>query len=89
MQRFIKFDALLCRECGTALVRSYTARTLIQGWWGIFSLFIANPFTIVMNLKALFEVRRFPEPEYTLVPAGLTSANDRGPSGPSGSAGLR
>lgn len=74
MQRFIRLDQVLCRECGTRIVLRYTRQTLIQGWWGPISLFIANPFTIVMNGVALIKARRIPAPEYTLRPRGLRDA---------------
>ena len=50
LQRFVRIEPVLCRECGTRTVLRYAARTLVQGWWGMVSLLIANPFTIVMNI---------------------------------------
>jgi hypothetical protein len=73
MQRFIRVEPVLCRECGTRTVLRYTKRTLIQGWWGPISLFIANPFTIAMNLVALVQARRTPSPEYTIQPKGIAT----------------
>jgi hypothetical protein len=42
-------------------------RTLVQGWWGLISLVIANPFTIVMNLVALVQARRLPPPQLSSI----------------------
>ena len=63
MQRFIKIQRTLCRECGTRTVMQYTGRTLVQGWWGVISFVIANPFTIVMNMVALVQAKRLPAPQ--------------------------
>ena len=60
MQKFFKIQPTLCRECGTRTVLQYTGRTLVQGWWGLISLFISNPFTILMNLVALVQAKRLP-----------------------------
>jgi hypothetical protein len=65
LQRFVKVEPTLCRECGTRTVLRYTGQTLVQGWWGLVSLFIANPFTIVMNVVALIEARRLAPPQLT------------------------
>jgi hypothetical protein len=63
LQRFIKIQPTLCRECGTRTVLQYTGRTLVQGWWGLVSLLIANPFTILLNLVALVHARQLPPPQ--------------------------
>lgn len=63
VQRFIKIQPVLCRECGTRTVLQFTGRTLVQGWWGLVSLFIANPFTILMNLVALVQARKSGAPQ--------------------------
>jgi ribosomal protein L37AE/L43A len=67
LQKFVKIEPTLCRECGTRTVMRYTGRTLIQGWWGLISLLIANPFTIVMNLVALVQARRLPPPQLSSI----------------------
>jgi len=67
LQRFVRIEPTLCRECGTCTVVRYTARTLVQGWWGLISLLIANPFTIVMNLVALVQARRLPPPQLSSI----------------------
>src|SRR5436189_4624344 len=63
MQNFVKIAPTLCRECGTTVVWDYTTQTLVQGWWGPFSLVIGNPFTIIMNMVALVQAKRLPPPE--------------------------
>lgn len=68
MQRFIRIQPTLCRECGTRVVLQYTGRTLVQGWWGIISLFISNPFTILMNMVALVQAKRLPAPQLSSAP---------------------
>jgi hypothetical protein len=67
LQKFVKIEPTLCRECGTRTVMRYTRRTLVQGWWGLISLVIANPFTIVMNLVALVQARRLPPPQLSSI----------------------
>jgi len=63
MQKFFKVTPTLCRECGTRTVWEFTSKTLVQGWWGVFSLFIANPFAILMNMVALVQAKRLPPPQ--------------------------
>jgi hypothetical protein len=40
-----------CRNCGIAVYREFTNRTLLTGWWGIIAFF-ANIVTVVGNLIA-------------------------------------
>jgi hypothetical protein len=68
MQRFIKLHAVLCRECGVRTTLRYTGRTLVEGWWGLFSFFVGNPFTIVMNVVALIKARRIDPPQRSVTP---------------------
>ncbi|WP_128557485.1 hypothetical protein [Streptomyces triticagri] len=42
----------MCAVCGTAVFREMTTRTLWQGWWSPFSLFLLAPFALVRNLVA-------------------------------------
>ncbi|MCH0541803.1 hypothetical protein I3F58_19985 [Streptomyces sp. MUM 203J] len=49
----MKFEHLkgpFCRDCGIAVVRQMTTRTLCLGWWSPLSLVIFTPFTLVWNL---------------------------------------
>jgi len=61
MQRFVKLQAPLCRDCGTKITRDYTTRTLVQGWWGIISFF-ANWFCLATNLAAYRKASQLPAP---------------------------
>jgi hypothetical protein len=40
MMRFRHLDGPFCRDCGLAVFRDMTAKTLLQGWWGLLSFFI-------------------------------------------------
>ncbi|MEV7525899.1 hypothetical protein [Streptomyces sp. NPDC091371] len=52
VMRFHSVDGPFCRQCGRALVRIMTTKTLWQGWWSPFSLVFFTPFTLVWNLIA-------------------------------------
>jgi hypothetical protein len=67
LQKFVKVEPTLCRDCGTRTIMRFTGRTLVQGWWGLISFFLANPFTIVMNLVALVQARRLPAPQLSSI----------------------
>ncbi|MEC4570422.1 hypothetical protein [Streptomyces virginiae] len=60
MMRFEDLDGPFCRDCGLAVVRQMTYRTLILGWWGPLSLVILNPLTLVWNLVAHLKYRALP-----------------------------
>jgi hypothetical protein len=55
LMRFRHLDGPFCRDCGLAVFRDMTARTLFQGWWGFASFFI----TIGTVVKNAFLGRRF------------------------------
>jgi hypothetical protein len=63
LQRFVRIEPTLCRHCGTRTILRYTGRTLVQGWWGLISMLVANPYTIVMNLVALVQARKLAPPQ--------------------------
>ena len=67
LQKFVKIEPTLCRECGTRTIVRFTGRTLVQGWWGLISFLFANPFTIVMNRVALVQARRLGPPQLSSV----------------------
>jgi hypothetical protein len=67
LQKFVKIEPTLCRDCGTRPVMRYTGRTLVKGWSGLISLVIANPFTIVLNLVALVQARRLLPPRLSSI----------------------
>lgn len=52
VMRFHRVDGPFCRQCGRALVRIMTTKTLCQGWWSPFSLVLFTPFTLIWNLIA-------------------------------------
>jgi hypothetical protein len=68
MQRFVKLRTPLCRACGPQLVRTYTLRTLWQGWWGLISFFV-NWFVLAANLATWMKLRQLEEPSGGLGPA--------------------
>jgi hypothetical protein len=51
MQQFVTTQVTACRPCGRRLIRSYTGRTLWQGWWGAISFFF-NWFVLMANAWA-------------------------------------
>jgi hypothetical protein len=69
MQSFYKLPAVLCRECGTKLLRGWTARTLVQGWWGLISFFV-NWFVLVANAFYWVKVLRLEPPRGGISDAG-------------------
>ena len=57
-----RLDGTYCRDCGTALFRSMTNRTMLLGWWGVISFFV-NWFTIVQNLFARLSLSGMQRPQ--------------------------
>ena len=51
MQQFFSTRVTACRPCGRRLIRSYTGKTLWQGWWGAISFFF-NWFVLASNAWA-------------------------------------
>jgi len=49
MMQFRNIQGPFCKDCGTAAVRTMTAQTMWQGWWGLASFFI-TPFTLLANV---------------------------------------
>ncbi len=60
MQRFVKASVIACPDCGKKLLRGFTARTLVQGWWGVISFF-ANLFVLAANGYHTIRLSRFSE----------------------------
>ncbi|MFG2425205.1 hypothetical protein ACGFWD_40135 [Streptomyces sp. NPDC048448] len=50
----------LCRQCGIALVRTMTTRTLWQGWWGLASLLFHTPVALEQNASAYRKFKALP-----------------------------
>jgi hypothetical protein len=67
MQKFVKLQAPLCRECGQKKLVEYTTRTLWQGWWGYISFFV-NWFVLVSNLFAWLKLRSMPRRQFQAQP---------------------
>ena len=61
LQRFYKAQVHACRSCGGAMLKSWTLRTFVQGWWGYISFF-ANLFTLAMNAVAAVKVVKLQPP---------------------------
>ena len=54
-------NGVLCGTHARALVTSDLAKTLVLGWWGVFSFFI-NIFVVIGQLMTLSEVGRIGHP---------------------------
>lgn len=50
----------LCRQCGIALVRVMTTRTLWQGWWAPLSLLVHTPAALAGNARAHQQFKQLP-----------------------------
>ncbi|WP_433156971.1 LppU/SCO3897 family protein [Kribbella sp. CA-247076] len=61
VMRFLKLQGPFCKTCGIATVREMTAKSMLQGWWGIGSM-IVNPITMLMNLEPWAKFRKLPDP---------------------------
>ncbi|OKK17604.1 hypothetical protein AMK16_22715 [Streptomyces sp. CB00455] len=68
LMRFLSRKGPFCRDCGLAVLRDMTARTLWQGWWGPLSLFV-TPVTLLTNLGPWSRLRRLGPPVGGAVPA--------------------
>ncbi|MFB7466663.1 hypothetical protein ACFCZ1_24755 [Streptomyces sp. NPDC056224] len=61
LMRFLSRKGPFCRDCGLAVVRDMSAKTLWQGWWGPLSVFI-TPVTLLTNLGPWGRLRRLGPP---------------------------
>lgn len=61
IMRFLRMSGPFCRTCGTAMVRSMSANTLVQGWWGPLSVLL-TPLTLLVNLIPNGKIKRLPPP---------------------------
>lgn len=59
--RFKKLDEPFCLDHGVPVAKEYLRRTLIEGWWGLLSLYLA-PAAIASNLVAIRKLRKLPPP---------------------------
>jgi hypothetical protein len=71
LQKFVKVRRPVCRDCGMRLLRSFTLKTLWQGWWGYISFFV-NWFVLAANLRAYFGLRGLAQPRPS---AGQTTSS--------------
>jgi hypothetical protein len=62
IMRFLHLGGPYCRDCGLATFRQMTARTLVQGWYGLLS-FLITPITVLVNLTERAKVARLPAPQ--------------------------
>ncbi|WP_330349798.1 hypothetical protein [Streptomyces sp. NBC_00582] len=62
LMTFGKQSGTMCATCGVAVYRELTTRTLWQGWWSPFSLFLFTPFTVVHNLVVARKVKKLQAP---------------------------
>ncbi|MVU80954.1 hypothetical protein GPX89_27355 [Nocardia sp. ET3-3] len=62
LMQFRKMPGPFCRNCGLATFRKMTGDSLIQGWWGMLSFWLANPITILINLVNRVRVGQLPPP---------------------------
>ena len=61
IMQFIHSKGPFCRDCGLAVFRTMTAKTLIQGWWGYASSVI-TPITVLINAVRRGKVASLPAP---------------------------
>jgi hypothetical protein len=61
LQQFVTVRVNACRSCGRSLIKSYTVRTLWQGWWGAISFFF-NWFVLATNAVAWRRLGSLPRP---------------------------
>ncbi|WP_414168712.1 hypothetical protein ACMATS_21095 [Streptoverticillium reticulum] len=60
--RFLSLRGPFCRNCGTAVLRDMTGKTLWQGWWSPISLVAITPFTLIWNLTVRAKLNKLPPP---------------------------
>ncbi|GAA3063972.1 hypothetical protein GCM10020000_54400 [Streptomyces olivoverticillatus] len=62
MMRFLSMKGPFCRNCGTAVVREMSGKTLWQGWWSPVSLVVITPLTLIWNLFIRARINKLPPP---------------------------
>lgn len=60
-RRYMHLDARLCRDCGIAMNREMTSRTVLTGWWGLLSFF-ANFAALIENFSSWTKLRKLDRP---------------------------
>jgi hypothetical protein len=61
VMQFRSLPGPFCRDCGIAAVRTVSAQTLWQGWWGIASM-VVTPVVLLLNLVLRIRLDRLPSP---------------------------
>lgn len=59
--QFNWFKGWFCRDCGVAIYREQTAKTLVRGWWSLTGL-IAVPVILLVNLFRWVKLSRMAAP---------------------------
>ncbi|MDI5961915.1 hypothetical protein [Streptantibioticus silvisoli] len=59
VMRFLSLKGPFCRDCGIAVHRQMSTRTMWQGWWGYLS-FLITPFTLLYNLSPRSKFNKLP-----------------------------
>jgi hypothetical protein len=52
LMRRVRIKQMLCRDCAVREIARFTGRSLVEGWWSVFSL-VVNPATILLNLLGI------------------------------------
>lgn len=60
-RRYIARSGVFCREHALGIGHHFQTKTLLEGWWGMISLF-ANVYYVARNLQALAAAKRLPSP---------------------------
>ena len=61
-QRFVKVVKPLCREHGMSITKSFLGKTIVQGWWGVISVFV-NVFVVIADLSVLSRYGKLAPPQ--------------------------
>ncbi|MEV4922072.1 hypothetical protein [Streptomyces roseoverticillatus] len=65
---FMHLKGPFCRNCGLAVEREMTGKTLWQGWWSPMSLVLFTPFTLIWNMTVKSKLQKLPPPTPGQVP---------------------
>jgi hypothetical protein len=76
LMTFKNLKGPFCRDCGMSAWRRMTNTTLLRGWLGIFSFFIA-PVTALINVANRRKLTSLPSPEPG---SGMRPPSDPGPT---------
>ncbi|GHJ44856.1 hypothetical protein Cs7R123_21980 [Catellatospora sp. TT07R-123] len=61
VMQFLKNRGVYCRDCGLAVFRTMTSRTLVQGWWG-YASFVITPFILLYNVFGRLKLDKMGDP---------------------------